>query len=166
MTPTTASSSPLLFLSDFSQSICPSYTTDPVCLSKPTTKQLPSCLFILASPRTMKLVRRDLVRGGPGSVKIILEDDDDMWHVYNLISVGDSIQVVTVRKVIRDLAHGGRDTERVKLKLEIKVEQWRLSQGETTMKKFYDKEKVVEVMHGLGAGWSMFNWNLMLVENF
>ncbi|WOL17941.1 protein PELOTA 1 isoform X3 [Canna indica] len=70
----------------------------------------------------MKLVRRDLVRGGPGSVKVIPEEDDDMWHVYNLISVGDSVQAVTVRKVIRDLAHGGRDTERVKLKLEIKVE--------------------------------------------
>ncbi|WOL17681.1 hypothetical protein Cni_G26474 [Canna indica] len=102
----------------------------------------------------MKLVRRDLARGGFGSVKIILEEDDDMWHVYNMISVGDSIQAVTVRKVIRDLAHGGRDTERVKLKLEIKVEQGRLSQAETTMKKLYGKEKIVEVMHGLGAGWS------------
>ncbi|WOL05078.1 pyruvate dehydrogenase E1 component subunit beta-2, mitochondrial-like [Canna indica] len=34
------------------------------------------------------------------------------------------------------------------------LQQGRLSQAEISMKKLYDKEKVVEVMHGLGAGWS------------
>ncbi|KAL0918683.1 hypothetical protein M5K25_010706 [Dendrobium thyrsiflorum] len=70
----------------------------------------------------MKLVRRDLEPDGPGSIKIIPEEDDDMWHAYNLISEGDLVQAVTVRKVLRELASGGRDSERVKLKLEIKVE--------------------------------------------
>lgn len=70
----------------------------------------------------MKLVRRDLVRNGPGSVKIVPVEDDDMWHAYNLISAGDMVQAVTVRKVLREMASGGRDAERVKLKLEIKVE--------------------------------------------
>ncbi|KAH7664173.1 Translation release factor pelota protein [Dioscorea alata] len=45
-----------------------------------------------------------------------------MWHAYNLISVGDAVQAATVRKVLRETASGGRDSERVKLKLEIKVE--------------------------------------------
>ncbi|KAG1363405.1 protein PELOTA 1 [Cocos nucifera] len=70
----------------------------------------------------MKLVRRDLVSNGPGSVKVVPEEDDDMWHAYNLICVGDSVLAVTVRKVLREMASGGRDAERVKLKLEIKVE--------------------------------------------
>lgn len=70
----------------------------------------------------MKLVRRDLVPNGPGSVKVVPEEDDDMWHAYNLICVGDSVLAVTVRKVLREMASGGRDAERVKLKLEIKVE--------------------------------------------
>ncbi|XP_028550434.1 protein PELOTA 1 isoform X2 [Dendrobium catenatum] len=70
----------------------------------------------------MKLVRRDLEPDGPGSIKIIPEEEDDMWHAYNLISEGDLVQAVTVRKVLRELASGGRDSERVKLKLEIKVE--------------------------------------------
>nr|XP_029121786.1 protein PELOTA 1 isoform X1 [Elaeis guineensis] len=70
----------------------------------------------------MKLVRRDLVPNGPGSVKVIPEEDDDMWHAYNLICVGDSVLAVTIRKVLREKASGGRDAERVKLKLEIKVE--------------------------------------------
>ncbi|KAL5537982.1 hypothetical protein UlMin_044651, partial [Ulmus minor] len=50
-------------------------------------------------------------------------DSDDLWYVYNLISPGDSVMAVTVRKVLRDVASGGRDAERVKLKLEVKVEE-------------------------------------------
>ncbi|XWS65119.1 hypothetical protein CRYUN_Cryun05aG0063400 [Craigia yunnanensis] len=69
----------------------------------------------------MKAVRRDLVRNGPGSVKMILVDSDDLWFVYNLIAIGDSVMARTVRKVLRQTA-GGRDADRVTLKLEIKVE--------------------------------------------
>ncbi|XP_020089576.1 protein PELOTA 1 isoform X2 [Ananas comosus] len=70
----------------------------------------------------MKLVRRDLIRGGPGSVKIVPEEEDDMWHAYNLIAVGDTVEAVTVRKVLREMVSGGRDAERVRMKLEVKVE--------------------------------------------
>ncbi|GJN01461.1 hypothetical protein PR202_ga18730 [Eleusine coracana subsp. coracana] len=70
----------------------------------------------------MKLVHRNLVRNGPGTVKLLPEEDDDLWHAYNLIAVGDHLQAVTVRKVLREGASGGRDAERVKLKLEIVVE--------------------------------------------
>lgn len=49
-------------------------------------------------------------------------DSDDLWYVYNLIAPGDSIMAVTIRKVLREAANGGRDAERVKLKLEIIVE--------------------------------------------
>ncbi|KAL0010749.1 hypothetical protein SO802_005857 [Lithocarpus litseifolius] len=71
----------------------------------------------------MRIVRRDLVPHGPGSVKMVPVDADDLWFVYNLISPGDSVMAVTVRKVLRQAATGGRDAERVKLKLEIKVEE-------------------------------------------
>ncbi|KAL8538966.1 hypothetical protein ACS0TY_000825 [Phlomoides rotata] len=70
----------------------------------------------------MKIVRRDLTRDGPGSVKIIPEEADDLWLAYNLIAEGDSVMSVTVRKVLREAASGSRDADRVKLKLEIKVE--------------------------------------------
>ncbi|XP_052185674.1 protein PELOTA 1 isoform X2 [Diospyros lotus] len=70
----------------------------------------------------MKIVRRDLVPSGPGSVKMVPDEADDLWIVYNLISEGDSVLAVTVRKVLREAASGGRDAERVKLKLEIKVQ--------------------------------------------
>ncbi|KAJ9180421.1 hypothetical protein P3X46_008668 [Hevea brasiliensis] len=70
----------------------------------------------------MKITRRDLVPDGPGSVKITPVDSDDLWFAYNLISSGDTVMADTVRKVLREAASGGRDAERVKLKLEIKVE--------------------------------------------
>ncbi|WRX22959.1 eRF1 domain 1/Pelota-like - like 6 [Theobroma cacao] len=71
--------------------------------------------------KIMKVVRRDLVPNGPGSVKMIPVDSDDLWSVYNLIATGDSVMARTVRKVLRETA-GGRDAERITLKLEIKVE--------------------------------------------
>ncbi|XP_043720647.1 protein PELOTA 1 [Telopea speciosissima] len=70
----------------------------------------------------MKIVRKNLVPDGPGSVKMIPEESDDLWLAYNLICQGDTVMAVTVRKVLRESASGGRDAERVKLKLEIKVE--------------------------------------------
>ncbi|XP_042514409.1 protein PELOTA 1 isoform X1 [Macadamia integrifolia] len=69
----------------------------------------------------MKVVRRNLVPDGPGSVKMIPEESDDLWLAYNLVCEGDTVMAVTVRKVLREMASGGRDAERVKLKLEIKV---------------------------------------------
>ncbi|KAF6144296.1 hypothetical protein GIB67_024523 [Kingdonia uniflora] len=70
----------------------------------------------------MKIVRKDVITNGPGSVKMIPEEADDLWLAYNLVSRGDTVMAVTVRKVLREAASGGRDAERVKLKLEIRVE--------------------------------------------
>ncbi|KAL7109088.1 hypothetical protein ACP275_06G153500 [Erythranthe tilingii] len=70
----------------------------------------------------MKIVRKAIDHDGRGSVKMIPEEADDLWVTYNLIVQGDTVMAVTVRKVLREAASGGRDAERVKLKLEIKVE--------------------------------------------
>ncbi|KAJ4773108.1 hypothetical protein LUZ62_063252 [Rhynchospora pubera] len=70
----------------------------------------------------MQLIRKNLVPDGPGTVKLKPVEDDDMWHAYNLICTGDKVEATTVRKVLREMASGGRDAERVKLKLEVKVE--------------------------------------------
>ncbi|XP_028792210.1 protein PELOTA 1-like [Neltuma alba] len=71
----------------------------------------------------MRIVRKDVVADGPGSVKMVPIDSDDLWFAYNLIAPGDSVMAVTVRKVLREMASGGREAERLKLKLEIKVEE-------------------------------------------
>lgn len=70
----------------------------------------------------MKLVRQDITKNGAGSVKLVPEEAEDMWHVYNLVAKGDRVSGITVRKVMRETASGGGDAERVRLKLEVEVE--------------------------------------------
>ncbi|CAH9065497.1 unnamed protein product [Cuscuta epithymum] len=70
----------------------------------------------------MKVVHRDFIHNGPGSIKMVAEEADDLWIVYNLIAEGDTVLASTVRKVLRESASGGREAERMKLRLQIKVE--------------------------------------------
>ncbi|BBM98230.1 protein pelota [Marchantia polymorpha subsp. ruderalis] len=70
----------------------------------------------------MKLVRKDFVKDAAGFVKLVPEEPEDLWHVYNLIAPNDHISAVTVRKVNRETSSGGNEAERVRLKLEVKVE--------------------------------------------
>ncbi|RWR74541.1 protein PELOTA 1 isoform X1 [Cinnamomum micranthum f. kanehirae] len=71
----------------------------------------------------MKIVHRDLVPHGPGRVKLLPEESEDLWHLYNLIAKGDTVKSQTVRKVIKETDSGRRlDPERVRLSIEIKVE--------------------------------------------
>jgi protein pelota len=81
----------------------------------------------------MKLVHQAFVRDGAGSVKLVPEDSEDMWHAYNLVREGDRVAAATMRKVVREGAGGGGDgglggggasgsAARVRIKLEVAVE--------------------------------------------
>ncbi|XP_071703432.1 protein PELOTA 1-like [Rutidosis leptorrhynchoides] len=70
----------------------------------------------------MKIVRREFTPDGPGIVEMTPDDPDDLWVACNLIKAGDSVKAVTIRKVLREASSRSRDAERVKLQLEIKVE--------------------------------------------
>lgn len=50
----------------------------------------------------MRIFCRDFVCDGLGSVKLMVEDLDDFWFIYNLIVFGDSVMVVILRKVLRE----------------------------------------------------------------
>lgn len=46
----------------------------------------------------MKLLKRYINwRDGTGDVTLIAEDDEDMWHIYNLIQVGDRVRTTAQR---------------------------------------------------------------------
>lgn len=48
----------------------------------------------------MKLLRKQInEKDGTGSVVLRAEEPEDMWHVYNLIHVHDSVKTTTIRKV-------------------------------------------------------------------
>lgn len=48
----------------------------------------------------MKLLKKQISeKDGAGSVVLRAEEPEDMWHIYNLIHVSDSVKTTTIRKV-------------------------------------------------------------------
>ncbi|XP_013117848.1 protein pelota [Stomoxys calcitrans] len=70
----------------------------------------------------MKLVSKNVDKGGQGTVVLIPEESEDMWHAYNLISEGDSVRSTTIRKVQNETATGSSTSSRVRTTLTISVE--------------------------------------------
>lgn len=53
----------------------------------------------------MRILKTRIDRGC-GFVHLIPTDDEDLWHIYNLITVGDIIQAMTLRKIINETYTG------------------------------------------------------------
>ncbi|KAK9817970.1 hypothetical protein WJX72_005116 [[Myrmecia] bisecta] len=69
----------------------------------------------------MKLLSRSFSKDAEGEVKLIPEEGEDLWHVYNLVRAGDHVTATTFRKIQKD-SGAGSESERVKIKLTIEVE--------------------------------------------
>ncbi|KAG6911210.1 hypothetical protein DXG01_003077 [Tephrocybe rancida] len=69
----------------------------------------------------MKLVNRHIDKHGAGHVTLRPEDDEDMWHLYNLIQVGDSVRAPALRRVNTVSSTGSTDSYRVRLNLTLQV---------------------------------------------
>ncbi|KAL4714575.1 hypothetical protein ACJJTC_006621 [Scirpophaga incertulas] len=70
----------------------------------------------------MKLVFKNIEKDGCGSIGLIPEESEDMWHAYNLITEGDSVTASTVRKVQTESSTGSSTSNRVRTTLTINVE--------------------------------------------
>ncbi|CAG8541393.1 7651_t:CDS:10, partial [Racocetra fulgida] len=70
----------------------------------------------------MKLVRKRIDKDRSGTVELYPEELEDMWHVYNLISVGDSLKATTIRRVQNESSTGSVESQRIRLTLTITVE--------------------------------------------
>ncbi|XP_012285061.1 protein pelota [Orussus abietinus] len=70
----------------------------------------------------MKLVSKNIEKGGEGSVSLVPEDAEDMWHAYNLITEGDYVTCSTFRKVQSESATGSSVSQKVRTTLKICVE--------------------------------------------
>ncbi len=55
-------------------------------------------------------------------VVLIPEESEDMWHAFNLISVGDNVRSTTIRKVQNETATGSSSSNRIRTTLTISVE--------------------------------------------
>lgn len=70
----------------------------------------------------MKLVHKNVDKDGEGSVTLVPEESEDMWHAYNLISEGDSVRASTIRKVQNESSTGSSTSSRIRTTLTIRVE--------------------------------------------
>ncbi|KAJ3377098.1 hypothetical protein HDU80_003479, partial [Chytriomyces hyalinus] len=71
----------------------------------------------------MKLVRKNIdSKDGSGSVTLVAEEQEDMWHAYNLVLAGDSLKGSTIRRVVTESATGSTDKSSVRITLTIQVE--------------------------------------------
>jgi len=70
----------------------------------------------------MKLVRKNLEKDQGGVLALIPEEEEDMWHVYNLISIGDSVRASTIRAVTSESATGTTKKEKVRTMLTLTIE--------------------------------------------
>lgn len=70
----------------------------------------------------MKQYKRAIdVKTGTGWVKLEARDSEDMWHAYNLISIGDRVTATTTRKVKNETGSGSTESERVRITLTLQV---------------------------------------------
>ena len=53
---------------------------------------------------------------------LIPEEDEDMWHVYNLLQEGDGIRASTLRKVVTESATGSTGANKVRTMLTVAIE--------------------------------------------
>ncbi|KAJ1960585.1 Translation factor pelota [Dipsacomyces acuminosporus] len=70
----------------------------------------------------MKLLKQDIEKDSSGFVRLIAEQPEDMWHIYNLVQKGDQLQASTIRGVKSESSTGSVTTDRVRLKLTISIE--------------------------------------------
>ncbi|GAA5994764.1 ribosome dissociation factor DOM34 [Rhodotorula paludigena] len=71
----------------------------------------------------MLLVRKHIDRDGSGYVTLRPQDDEDMWHAYNLIQKGDELRGSAVRRITSESSTGSTSSHRVHLKLTILVDR-------------------------------------------
>jgi len=70
----------------------------------------------------MKLVSKNINRDGTGSVKLMPQAEEDMWHVYNLLAKGDFVTATTFRKVQQTSSTGSSTAQKIKLRLTLEIE--------------------------------------------
>jgi Predicted RNA-binding proteins len=69
----------------------------------------------------MKLLKRSIENNAEGTVVLIPEESEDLWHIFNLVSIGDLVKAVTYRKVEKASATGTVSKERKKMVMTLKV---------------------------------------------
>jgi protein pelota len=70
----------------------------------------------------MKLIRKTLIKDSSGSVTLVPEEGEDMWHLYNLLQKGNVLEAVTFRQFVLESAIGTTEKTTHKINLKATVE--------------------------------------------
>ncbi|KAL5487844.1 DOM34 [Sanghuangporus weigelae] len=75
----------------------------------------------------MKQVGRHIEKDRSGYITLRPEEDEDMWHLYNLIQEGDEVRAPAIRRVQTETATGSTSSHRVKTTLTLSVQRMHFS---------------------------------------
>lgn len=70
----------------------------------------------------MKVVSKHIDRDKSGYIRLIAEEAEDLWHVYNLLCKGDQLKASTVRRVVTESETGSTQKTSHRLTLTIRVD--------------------------------------------
>ncbi|KRW99069.1 hypothetical protein PPERSA_11670 [Pseudocohnilembus persalinus] len=68
----------------------------------------------------MKILKRKIIKG-QGFVQMIPTEEEDLWHIYNLIHEGDKIKSITTRKVVSVSQTGVKNAQKKRIVLTLKI---------------------------------------------
>eukprot|EP01029_Cantina_marsupialis_P019165 TRINITY_DN44561_c0_g2_i1.p1 TRINITY_DN44561_c0_g2~~TRINITY_DN44561_c0_g2_i1.p1 ORF type:complete len:388 (-),score=110.73 TRINITY_DN44561_c0_g2_i1:172-1335(-) len=63
-----------------------------------------------------------VTRGASGSVNLICDEEEDMWHAFNLIVPHDQLRANTIRKVQKSSSTGSTSSQKMRLSLTLDIE--------------------------------------------
>jgi len=69
----------------------------------------------------MKLIKKLIDKHGTGFVSLRPEDDEDMWHLYNLIQKNDLVRATAIRRIQNVSSTGSTESHRIRLNLTVQV---------------------------------------------
>ena len=69
----------------------------------------------------MRIVSKHIDKNGDGKITLIPEEDEDFWHLYNLISKGDAFRAKTFRKVVSETKTGSVSSEKKLISVMLRI---------------------------------------------
>lgn len=64
----------------------------------------------------------ELVENESGKITMIVDSNDDIWHIFNLLEKGDLVQLKTSRKIMHESNNGNKTSKKVQIFFTLKID--------------------------------------------
>lgn len=71
----------------------------------------------------MKILSKRIEKNGSGEIKIQVDKEDDVYYLYNIISIDDVIRSTSTRNIIHESSTGSTEKTKTKINITINVEK-------------------------------------------